>query len=173
MFRNLMIAGAVALAPLFAASTATAQVVTTVTPPTAIGYVPVRTGLFGLRTQMKPVLAPGVATSYVASPVVTTNYAPITTNYAPITTNYAPITTNYAPTTTYYTPEVTTYAAPEVTTAYYAPPVTTSYYQPAPTVAPATATTYAPNQVNYYRRTYWYSTPAPVPRSVGMPIIGY
>ncbi|MBI1248785.1 hypothetical protein GC197_13205 [bacterium] len=167
MFRSLLIAGAIALAPLFAANVAQAQVVTTVTPPTAIGYVPVRQGLFGLRTSYKPVLIPGTATTYVASPVVQANYAPTTTYYTPeVTTSY------YAPevTTSYYAPAATTsYYAP--TTSYYAP--TTTYYTPAPAPVEQTTTYYAPTNVNYYPKTYWYSTPAPVPRTVGMPIIGY
>lgn len=151
MFRGLLIAGVIALAPMFAAETAQAQVVTTVAPPTAVGYIPVRTGLLGLRTSMKPVLVPGATTTYVNGPVVTTNYVP---------------------TTTYY--------QPQVTTSYYTPPVAnTTYYAPttapaATTVAPATTTYYPPAPTtNYYRKTYWYSTPAPVPRTVGMPIIGY
>ncbi|WP_146119062.1 hypothetical protein [Blastopirellula marina] len=167
MFRSLWIAGAVALAPLFAADSVEAQYVTTaVAPPTAVGYVPVRTGLFGLRTTMKPVLVPGAVTTYVNSPVVTTNYLPTTTYYTPEVQ------------TTYYAPEVTTsYYAPEATTTYYAPaaapaPVTTSYYTPAPTAAPVVNAA-PPVNTTYYRKTYWYSTPAPVPRSVGMPIIGY
>ncbi|RCS52684.1 hypothetical protein DTL42_07540 [Bremerella cremea] len=158
MFRSLLIAGAVLVAPLFTTTFAQAQVVTTVAPPIAVGYVPVRTGLFGLRTTMKPVLVPGAVTTYVENPVVTTNYLP---------------------TTTYYQPEVTTYYQPEETTTYYAPPVVnTTYYeplnaQPAP-LAPVTTSYYQPAPANtYYRKTYWYSTPAPVPRSVGMPIIGY
>ncbi|WP_146118675.1 hypothetical protein [Blastopirellula marina] len=164
MFRSLWIAGAVTLAPLFTATATQAQVVTTVAPPTAVGYVPVRTGLLGLRTTMKPVLVPGAVTTYVNSPVVTTNYLP---------------------TTTYYQPEVaTTYYQPEVTSTYVAPPVVnTTFYTPAPTAAPMPATTALPATTtyytpaapapNYYRKTYWYSTPAPVPRTVGMPIIGY
>lgn len=160
MFRSLWIAGAVTLAPLFATTTTQAQVVTTVAPPTAVGYVPVRTGLLGLRTTMKPVLVPGAVTTFVNSPVVTTNYLP---------------------TTTYYQPEaVTTYYQPGVTSTFVAPPVVnTSYYAPIntspATVAPATTTYYPPAAptTNYYRKTYWYSTPAPVPRTVGMPIIGY
>ncbi len=150
MYRSLLIAGAVMLAPLFTTTAAQAQVVTTVAPPTAVGYVPVRTGLLGLRTTMKPVLVPGAVTSYVNSPVVTTNYTPTTTYYQPevSTTYYAPPVVN----TTYYEP-ITTQPATVA-------PATTTYYQPAPTTT-------------YYRKTYWYSTPAPVPRTVGMPIIGY
>ncbi|MHC2068932.1 hypothetical protein ACYFX5_15795 [Bremerella sp. T1] len=152
MFRTLLFAGAVALAPLFAVSAVEAQTYTTVSPPTAVGYIPVRRGLFGLRSELQPVVVPGAATTVVNRPVVTTNYAPTTTYYAP-------------PTTTYYTPEVTT--------SYYAPPATTTYYAPTSNVVPATVTTPVPTTVNYYPKTYWYSTPAPVPRSVGMPIIGY
>lgn len=159
MFKQLLIVGAVALAPLFAVKTAEAQVYTTVAPPTAVGYIPVRRGLFGLRSGLQPVVVPSAATTTVVNrPVVTTNYAPTTTYYAPTTTSY------YAPTTSYYTPNVTT--------AYYAPPASTTYYAPTSQVVPAT-TYSAPTTVNYYPKTYWYSTPAPVPRTVGMPIIGY
>lgn len=159
MFKQLLIVGAVALAPLFAVKTAEAQVYTTVAPPTAVGYIPVRRGLFGLRSDLQPIVVPGAATTVVNRPVVTTNYAPTTTYYTP-TTSY------YAPTTSYYTPEVTT--------AYYAPPAaTTTYYAPTSQVVPATTYSAVPTTVNYYPKTYWYSTPAPVPRTVGMPIIGY
>ncbi|WP_207398876.1 hypothetical protein [Bremerella alba] len=153
MFKHVLIVGAVALAPLFAVKTVEAQAYTTTTvaPPTAVGYIPVRRGLFGLRSELQPVFVPGAATTVVNRPVVTTNYAP--------TTSY------YAPTTSYY--------QPEVTTAYYAPPATTTYYAPTPQVVPAASTYPAPTTVNYYPKTYWYSTQAPVPRSVGMPIIGY
>lgn len=166
MFKQLLIVGAVALAPLFAVKTAEAQVYTTVAPPTAVGYIPVRRGLFGLRSDLQPIVVPGAATTVVNRPVVTTNYAPTTAYYAPTTSYYAPTTTNYAPTTSYYTPEVTT--------AYYAPPAaTTTYYAPTSQVVPATTYSAVPTTVNYYPKTYWYSTPAPVPRTVGMPIIGY
>lgn len=144
MFKTLLYAGAIALAPLFVATSAEAQVVVSTpvaTYPTAVGYVPTRTGLFGLRTTMRPVYG-GVTTvnavNYV-SPVVTTNYAPATTTY-------------YAPTT--------------ATTTYYAPTTaTTTYYAPTTTAVVPTTT--------YYRPAYWYSTPAPTPRTVGMPVIGY
>jgi len=157
MFKQFLIVSAVALAPLFAVQTVEAQVYTTVAPPTAVGYIPVRRGLFGLRSGVQPVLVPGAATTVVNRPVVTTNYAPTTTYYAPTTSYYAPATTS---------------AAPQVSTAYYAPPATTTYYAPTSQVVPATSYA-APTTVNYYPKTYWYSTPAPVPRSVGMPIIGY
>jgi len=144
MFKQLLIVGAVALAPLFAVEAAEAQVYTTVAPPTAVGYIPVRRGLFGLRSGLQPVVVPSATTTTVVNrPVVTTNYAPTTTSYTP-----------------------------NVTTAYYAPPATTTYYAPTSQVVPAT-TYAAPTTVNYYPKTYWYSTPAPVPRTVGMPIIGY
>lgn len=115
MLRTLLLGAAIAAAPWFAVSSAEAQVV--VTAPTAVGYVPVRTGLFGLRTTMKPVLAPATTAYYApaATPVVTT---PVVSNYAPTTTYYTPPATYYTPTTTYYTP----------TTTYYTP--TTSYYLP-------------------------------------------
>lgn len=165
MFKQWLIVGAVAMAPLFAVQTAEAQVYTTVAPPTAVGYIPVRRGLFGLRSELQPVVVPGAATTVVNRPVVTTNYAPTTTYYTPTTTSlYTPTTSYYAPTTTYYTPEVTT--------AYYNAPATTTFYAPTSQVVPATIGS-APTTVNYYPKTYWYSTPAPVPRSVGMPIIGY
>lgn len=169
MFKQLLIVGAVALAPLFAVKTAEAQVYTTVAPPTAVGYIPVRRGLFGLRSELQPVVVPSAATTVVNRPVVTTNYAPTTSYYTPTTSYYTPTTSYYTPTT--YTP-TTSYYTPEVTTAYYSAPTTTSYY--APTTSAVPATTYsAPTTVNYYPKTYWYSTPAPVPRTVGMPIIGY
>ena len=116
MLRTLLLGAAIVVAPWFAVSSAEAQVV--VTAPTAVGYVPVRTGLFGLRTTMKPVVAPATTAYYapaVTAPVVT---APVVTNYAPTTTYYTPTTTYYTPTTSYYTP----------TTTYYTP--TTSYYLP-------------------------------------------
>ena len=168
MFRSLLIAGAVALAPLLVADSAQAQYVTTaVAPPTAVGYVPVRTGLLGLRTTMKPVLVPGAVTTYVNNPVVTTNYLPTTTYYTPQVQPAQVQTAYYTPeaTTTYYTP--TASPAP-VTQA----PVNTTYYTPAPTAAPVVNAA-RPVNTTYYRKTYWYSTPAPVPRTVGMPIIGY
>lgn len=172
MFKQLLIVGAVALAPLFAAEAVEAQVYTTVAPPTAVGYIPVRRGLFGLRSELQPVVVPGAATTVVNRPVVTTNYAPTTTYYAPTTTSYyTPTTSYYTPTTSYYAP-TTTYYTPEVSTAYYSAPATTTYYAPTSQVVPAT-TYSAPTTVNYYPKTYWYSTPAPVPRTVGMPIIGY
>lgn len=165
MFKHLLMVGAVVLAPLVAAETVEAQVYTTVAPPTAVGYIPVRRGLFGLRSELQPVFVPGATATVVNRPVVTTNYAPTTTYYTPTTSYYAPTTSYYAPTTSNYTPEVTS--------AYYVAPETTTYYAPASQVVPATATYSAPTTVNYYPKTYWYSTPAPVPRSVGMPIIGY
>lgn len=168
MFRSFLIAGAVALAPLFAADSVQAQyVTTTVAPPTAVGYVPVRTGLLGLRTTMKPVLVPGAVTTYVNNPVVTTNYLPTTTYYTPqVQTAY------YAPeaTTTYYTPSVGTTSVGTLPAA--TAPATTTYYAPAAAAAPVVNAA-PPVNTTYYRKTYWYSTPAPVPRTVGMPIIGY
>ncbi len=108
---------------------AQAQVVTTYyAPAPSVGVVPVRRGLFGLRTGYAPVVI---------------NPAPI-----PVTTMYAP-----APVTTYYAPAapVTSYYAPAPVTTYYAPaaPVTpyTTYYAPAP--LPVT-TYYAPPVI--YRR---------------------
>ncbi|PQO31131.1 hypothetical protein C5Y96_12315 [Blastopirellula marina] len=172
MFKQLLIVGAVAMAPLFAVKTVEAQVYTTVAPPTAVGYIPVRRGLFGLRSDLQPVVVPGAATTVVNRPVVTTNYAPTTTYYTPTTSYYAPTTSSFAPTTSYYTP-TTSYYTPEVTTAYYSPPATTTYYAPTSQVVPATTYSAVPTTVNYYPKTYWYSTPAPVPRTVGMPIIGY
>jgi len=157
MFKHLFLVSAVALAPLFATQAVQAQAYTTVSPPTAVGYIPVRRGLFGLRSEMQPVVVPGSSTTVVNRPVVTTNYTPTTTYYTP--------------TTSYYTP-TTSYHTPEVTTTNYTAPATTTYYAPSMQTVPATS---YPTQtsVNYYPKTYWYSTPAPVPRSVGMPIIGY
>ena len=160
MFKRLLIVGAVTLAPLFAVQTAQAQVYTTVAPPTAVGYIPVRRGLFGLRSELQPVVVPGAATTVVNRPVITTNYAPTTTYYTPTTTS-----------SSYYTPATSNYT-PQVTSAYYTAPSTTTYYAPTSQVVPATVQS-APTTVNYFPKTYWYSTPAPVPRTVGMPIIGY
>ena len=96
---------------------AEAQVVTTYyAPAPAVGVVPVRRGLFGLRRDYVPVVvgtAPVPVTTYYAPPPVTTTYyapAPVTTYYAP-----APVAT-VAPVTTYYAP------APVPVTTYYAPP---------------------------------------------------
>lgn len=108
MFRTLLLGAAIVAAPWFVASPVEAQVV--VSPPVAVGYTPVRRGLFGLRTTMMPVLAPGT-TTVLPQPVTTTNYIPTTTYYTPTTTYYTPTTTFYAPTTTYYAP----------TTSYYLP----------------------------------------------------
>lgn len=103
---------------------AQAQVVTTYyAPAPSIGVVPVRRGLFGLRTGYAPVVinpAPIPVTTMYAPAPVTTYYAP-----APVTSYYAPapVTTYYAPAapvtpyTTYYAP------APLPVTTYYAPPV--------------------------------------------------
>ena len=105
---------------------ADAQVVTTYyAPATAVGVVPVRRGVLGLRR------------GYV--PVVGTVAVPVTTHYAPPVTTYyppAPVTTTYyapapVPVTTYYPPaRVTTYYAPPVPAYYVAPPVRTYYAPP-------------------------------------------
>ena len=97
-----------------------AQVVTTYyAPAPAVGVVPVRRGLLGLRTGYVPVVTGTVAvpvtTMYAPAPaLVTTMYAP-----APVTTMYAP-----APVTTYYAPApVTTYYPPARVTTWYAPTI--------------------------------------------------
>lgn len=113
--------------------TASAQAV--IAPlPVAVGYVPQRTGLLGLRTTYRPVLAaPAVAVPVVSQPVVTAGYFPAAQVAAPVTT------TMYAP-------------------AAVAPTATVLR----PALAPA-----------YYIQPHWYSYPGPVPRTVGMPIIGF
>ena len=104
---------------------ADAQVVTTYyAPTTAVGVVPVRTGVFGLRRGYVPVVGT------VAVPVTSHYAAPVTTYYPP-----APVTTTTyyppAPVTTYYPPaRVTTYYAPPVPAYYVAPPVRTYYAPP-------------------------------------------
>ena len=108
-----------------------AQYVTTYyAPAPTVGVVPVRRGLFGLRTEYVPVVTGSVpvpvTTMYAPAPV-TTMYAP-----APVTTMYAPapVTTMYAPApvTTYYAPARVVPLAPVTT--YYAPAPVTTYYRP-------------------------------------------
>ncbi|MGY8771575.1 MAG: hypothetical protein ACKVH8_24430 [Pirellulales bacterium] len=167
-------------------STATAQVPVygapaVAAPPQVIGYMPERRGWFRQRTTYRPILA--------APPA-----APITTYYAP-----APVTTYYMPapvaaprpaTTTYYmpAPATTTYrvpsyraptlAAPGVTT-YYPPaaPVTRAYYPqatvPNTTVVAPPVTTYYPNIPATSLPTRQLPSGASVPRTLGMPIIGF
>ena len=108
--------------------TTQAQVVTTYyAPAPTVGVVPVRRGLFGLRTDYVPVV-----TGTVPVPVTTT-FAP-----APVTTFYAPAPVVTAPVTTYFAPAPVV-AAPVPVRTFYAPvvpapaPVTT-YFAPAPTI---------------------------------------
>ncbi len=113
--------------------------------PVIVGRVPVRTGLFGLRTTYIPVLAPSVipASGYAVAPYaaarpVVVAQPPVVANYAPsYAANYAPsYAANYAPTPVYqpnavvqsgfrgagtFSPYVTPPTAP--VTSYYAPPV--------------------------------------------------
>ncbi|MDG1810058.1 MAG: hypothetical protein P8J91_11875 [Pirellulaceae bacterium] len=102
---------------------ASAQYVTSYyAPAPAVGVIPVRRGLFGLRTGYVPVVAGTVPVP------VTTMYAP-----APVTTMYAPmpVTTMYAPAPV-MAPPITTFYAPAPVTTFYAPaPMTMrTYYQP-------------------------------------------
>lgn len=102
---------------------ASAQYVTSYyAPAPAVGVIPVRRGLFGLRTGYVPVVAGTVPVP------VTTMYAP-----APVTAMYAPmpVTTMYAPAPV-MAPPITTFYAPAPVTTFYAPaPMTMrTYYQP-------------------------------------------
>ena len=102
---------------------ASAQYVTSYyAPAPAVGVIPVRRGLFGLRTGYVPVVAGTVPVP------VTTMYAP-----APVTAMYAPmpVTTMYAPAPV-MAPPITTFSAPAPVTTFYAPaPMTMrTYYQP-------------------------------------------
>ncbi len=111
---------------------ASAQYVTSYyAPAPAVGVIPVRRGLFGLRTGYVPVVAgtvPVPVTTMYAPAPVTTMYAP-----APVTTMYAPapVTAMYAPAPV-MAPPLTTFYAPAPVTTFYAPaPMTMrTYYQP-------------------------------------------
>ena len=86
---------------------ASAQYVTSYyAPAPAVGVIPVRRGLFGLRTGYVPVVAGTVPVP------VTTMYAPAPVMAPPITTFYAP-----APVTTFYAP------APMTMRTYYQPSI--------------------------------------------------
>jgi hypothetical protein len=136
-------------------------VATAVVRPVApvVGAIPVRRGLFGLRTEYVPVLgqaavvAPAVVAAPIAAyPTVTANYlsarpvisaVPYAANYAaPYTANYAaPYAANYA------APYAANFAAPY--TANYAVPYSANYATPytANYGAIPTASTYLPNAV--------------------------
>ena len=131
MFRLVAIAALAGSLFFFAdAQQASAQYVTTYyTPAPAVGVIPVRRGLFGLRTGYVPVVTgtvPVPVTTMYAPAPVTTMYAP-----APVTTMYAPAPVMAAPVTTYYAPApimaapVTTYYAPAPVSvrAYYTPTI--------------------------------------------------
>ncbi|PHS15807.1 MAG: hypothetical protein COA78_04530 [Blastopirellula sp.] len=161
-------------------------------PPAVIGYVPERRGWFRQRTTYRPVLA--------APPVapVTTYYrpAPVTTYYMPAaprpatTTYYMPAAPRPA-TTTYYmpAPATTTYRVPSYWAPTVAAPGVTTYYQPAaptvrayypqattvpgPTVIAPPVTTYYPTIPATTLPTRQLPSGASVPRTQGMPIIGF
>jgi len=120
-----------------------------------IGYVPQRTGLFGWRTTMQPV----VASSYVpvpsqAVPVTSPPFgSPTILPASPPTPIPRPVVTNYAPINTVYSvPNGAAYTPPQT----YSAPVTV--LRPTTIVNPP---------------DYRYGTPASTPRRVGMPVIGH
>jgi len=122
MFRLVAIAALAGSLFFFAdAQQASAQYVTTYyTPAPAVGVIPVRRGLFGLRTGYVPVVTgtvPVPVTTMYAPAPVTTMYAPAPVMAAPVTTYYAPAPIMAAPVTTYYAP------APVSVRAYYTPTI--------------------------------------------------
>jgi hypothetical protein len=101
---------------------AQAQYVTTwYTPAPTVGVVPVRRGLFGLRTDYVPVVTGSVPVPVTS--VVTPAPGTVTTMYAPATV-YSPPVTNYYMPMVPVTPVTTYYAPPPVpVTTYYTPPI--------------------------------------------------
>lgn len=122
MFRLVAIAALAGSLFFFAdVQPASAQYVTTYyAPAPAVGVVPVRRGLFGLRTGYVPVVTgtvPVPVTTMYAPAPVTTMYAPTPVMAAPVTTYYAPAPVVAAPVTAYYAP------APVSVRAYYTPTI--------------------------------------------------
>ncbi|TWT31862.1 hypothetical protein [Blastopirellula retiformator] len=146
MNRTFVWASAALLAVASLSGAAQAQVVVStpvVATPQVVGVVPVRRGLFGLRTSYRPVygtaVTPVQSTFYMpsssVSPVQTSYYAPAAT-VAPIQTSfYAPAATAAPVQTTYY--GATAAPRPVTTTRFsseYSGSISSSHYAPAPTV---------------------------------------